>query len=368
MIAQELLTEVMYAAMRRAAVEMPPDVRAALEHALAEETDPMARRHLEISLRNADLAARGEGLVCADTGFPLFFVKAGNRVNIEGGFETIYRAAEKAVERATAECFLRPTMVDPLHRGNPGNNVGPGMPKIDLSFGGDADTLLVTLRHDSFTVEPPNPLRRCTPESVAAHSLYEQPDPECFYEPEGKIDMSDCSFEQTGERAVTVRGSRLVPAAEATLKLEGAVFRGYRAVSIAGIRDPNAIASLDALEQGVLRAVAANLAGILAPPQYTLRFLEYGRGASEAAVVIEAVAPTQELADTVVSLARSSALHQAFPNRKATAGNLAFPFSPSDFRGGEVYEFALYHLVKSRDLNREFHPETIEIGASDEAL
>lgn len=141
MFSEELLAETMYTAMRRAAVEMPPDVRAALERALAEETDPMARRHLELSLRNADLAAAGEGLVCADTGFPLFFVKAGNRVTLEGGFETLYRAAEKAVARATAECFLRPTMVNPLSRSNPGNNIGPGMPKIDLSFGGEPDTL-----------------------------------------------------------------------------------------------------------------------------------------------------------------------------------------------------------------------------------
>ncbi len=141
MFSEELLTQAMYTAMRRAAVEMPPDVRAALEQALDEETEPMARRHLEVSLRNADLAACGEGLVCADTGFPLFFIQAGDQVKIEGGFATLYRAAAGAVEQATGECFLRPTMVNPLHRGNPGNNVGSGMPKIDLAFGGDADTL-----------------------------------------------------------------------------------------------------------------------------------------------------------------------------------------------------------------------------------
>ncbi len=48
----------------------------------------------------------------------------------------------------------------------------------------------------------------------------------------------------------------------------------------------------------------------------------------------------------MLSLARSTALHQHFPGRKTTAGNLAFPFSPSDFRGGAVYEFAVYHLME----------------------
>lgn len=93
MITKKTIEDAMYEAMRTAALEMPPDVRAALERALEEETDPMARKHLEISLKNADLAHRGEGLVCADTGFPLYFVKAGSGTVVEGGFETIRHAA-----------------------------------------------------------------------------------------------------------------------------------------------------------------------------------------------------------------------------------------------------------------------------------
>ena len=78
--------------------------------------------------------------------------------------------------------------------------------------------------------------------------------------------------------------------------------------------------------------------------------------------MIEAIAPTQDIADTAISLARSSALHQQFPNRKSTAGNLAFPFSPSDFKGGEVYEFSLYHLMDMEGIDLEFRPEIIEVG------
>ena len=141
MITRKTLEEAMYAAMRTASLEMPPDVRAALEQALAEEPEEMARQHLEISLRNADLAHRGEGLVCADTGFPLYFVKAGSRTVIEGGYGTLWQAAAAATARATQDCYLRPTMVDPLRRSNPGNNLGPGMPKLELQFAGDGDGL-----------------------------------------------------------------------------------------------------------------------------------------------------------------------------------------------------------------------------------
>lgn len=43
MISKEILEEAMYVAMKTAATRMPPDVRAALERALAEETEAMAR-------------------------------------------------------------------------------------------------------------------------------------------------------------------------------------------------------------------------------------------------------------------------------------------------------------------------------------
>ena len=234
---------------------------------------------------------------------------------------------------------------------------------------GANDSLVVEMYEDHFTVEPPNPARTCTPDSVAAHSLYEQPDPNCFYEPEGKIDLSNSSFEQLSPRKVLVRGSKLVPADKQTTKLEGTVKVGCRAITIAGMRDPSGIAHLDEIEKGVRSAVAES-ATFVNPGEYSLRFLRYGldavTGSNEApttlprevGLVIEAVAPTQEQADALVGLARSKALHQGFPQRKATAGNLAFPFSPSDFSGGEVYEFALYHLT---DLPLEFEVKTMVI-------
>ena len=235
---------------------------------------------------------------------------------------------------------------------------------------GANDSLVVEMHRDFFTVEPPNPVRTCTPDSVAAHSLYEQPDPNCFYEPEGKIDLSSCNFEQIGPRKVKVSGSKLIPAAKKTTKLEGAVKAGYRAITIAGLRDPSAIRHLDEIEKGV-RAAVAESADFIKDGEYSLRFLRYGLDAvtggnepppevlpREVGLVIEAIAPTQEQADALLGLARSKALHQGFPDRKATAGNLAFPFSPSDFAGGAVYEFALYHLT---DLPLQFEPQLMVI-------
>ena len=141
MIKRETVVEAMYNAIRLGATKMPPDIRKALQNALAEESDPMAKKHLEVSLQNADSAEKGCGLVCADTGFPMYFVHVGAKCTVEGGFNVVSECAKAATARATAECFLRPTMVHPLSRKNPGDNIGPGMPKVEIIFDREDDSM-----------------------------------------------------------------------------------------------------------------------------------------------------------------------------------------------------------------------------------
>ena len=46
--------------------------------------------------------------------------------------------------------------------------------------------------------------------------------------------------------------------------------------------------------------------------------------------------------------------------RKAIAGNLAFPFSPSDLKAGDAYEFNVHHLVTVDDPLELFPIEMVE--------
>lgn len=224
--------------------------------------------------------------------------------------------------------------------------------------GGANDSLLATVRHDHFEIRPADPEKRCTPATVAAHSLYEQPSPHGFVEPEGTVDLRACRFDAADERTVRVSGTQLSRPARPTVKIEGARLAGYRALTIAGICDPRVIASLDDIEQQVRERVCDALGAQTEPAGLRLRFLRYGLDAvtghfpdhvlpAEVGLVIDAVGATQELADAAVSLARSTALHQPFSGRKTTAGNLAFPFSPSDIQAGAVYEFSVYHLLET---------------------
>ena len=109
---------------------------------------------------------------------------------------------------------------------------------------------------------------------------------------------------------------------------------------------------------GVRTRVADNFPD-LKPEDYELLVRVYGRDGCmgpleprpvvdghEVGLVIEAVARTQALADTLCSFARSTLLHFGYPGRLSTAGNLAFPYSPSDFHAGAVHEWSAYHLLR----------------------
>lgn len=241
---------------------------------------------------------------------------------------------------------------------------------ICASPGSGSDCMFGTLTDDWFELEALNPVRKCTTVSVAAHTLYEKTNPYILPGPGGHLDLRDCEFSDQGGGRIRVSGSKFVPADRYTIKLEGAQPVGYRTVSIAGTRDPIMIREID----GTIAAVRKNVAEIYKDQtwEYRLNFIVYGKdgvmgplephpqteSAHELGIVIEAVAETQALADTVCATARSTMLHYGYPGRIATAGNLAFPFSPSDFHAGKVFEFSVYHLLETDDPAAYFRIET----------
>jgi hypothetical protein len=229
---------------------------------------------------------------------------------------------------------------------------------IAASPGSGADCALGILEEDRFILQPLSENRSFTPASVAAHTLYEKSDPYILPGPGGHLDLHNVSFENIGDGRVAVSGSRFVPSKDYYLKIEGARRVGYRSIAIAGIRDPIMIASIsEILDQVRSRVNELLLAGL---QQGNLHFHVYGKDgvmgnqeplreqiSHELGIVIDAVCPDPEAADTLCSLTRSTLLHFGYEGRIATAGNLAFPFSPSDLRAGEVYEFSIYHLLQT---------------------
>ena len=223
-----------------------------------------------------------------------------------------------------------------------------------------ADVMQAYMHEDYFDLRPAAPTRKCIVERAAAHTMYEQTNPYKIYEPDGEIDLSESEFEQIDDRTVRIRGAKFAEAEKKTLKLEGVKCVGYRTVCIAGIYDPMTIERIGYIEDIVRDFVAKN-SGIPAE-NYTLCFRKYGSADSSLSVIIDCVGKDQKTADTICSLARSRMLHTDYPGRKSSAGNLAFPFSPSDIHVGAVYEFSIFHLAVVDSLSETAEIEIMEVG------
>src|SRR5678816_954296 len=111
----------------KTSTDLPPDVRAAMKTAMAEEPSAtQSGQALAIIAENIDLAADCEGAICQDTGMPTFEVKTpvgANQIEMR-------KQILDAVAEATRRGKLRPNSVDSITGENSGTNLGPGTPII----------------------------------------------------------------------------------------------------------------------------------------------------------------------------------------------------------------------------------------------
>ena len=238
--------------------------------------------------------------------------------------------------------------------------------------GSGNDGLLGIIRKDHFDVKPTNPRRKCTPESVTGHAFYERSDPTRETNPGGDLDVSLATYSQLNKDTVRVRGASWIEAQNYTVKLEGVSQIGYRSICIAGMRDPQVIKNVDLILHEC-KEITIDYFDHLSKDAYTLNFKVYGKDAilgafeptpyvegHEICVLIDVVANTQKLANSVCSFASSTISHHGFPGRLSTAGNIAIPFSPGRaIPTGEVFEFTIWHAWPLTDPKEPFRT-TIE--------
>ncbi|MEE2522444.1 acyclic terpene utilization AtuA family protein [Pseudarthrobacter sp. J75] len=224
--------------------------------------------------------------------------------------------------------------------------------------------MICTLTDEYFELEPVSPEQSCSPLSVAAHALYETSNPVVMVEPGGIMNLKEARYEAVSDRAVRVWGSRF-DAAPYTVKLEGAALQGYRSASLGGITDPTILRDFDkwfeAAKGGADFTLRRGLGDELAD-QCSVTYRVYGRNAvlganetrefgndHEAGVLIDVLAPTQEMANSAIKTLSHTILHYAVPQWHGLVSNLAFPFSPHDFDLGPSYSFVLNHVVELDD-------------------
>lgn len=225
-----------------------------------------------------------------------------------------------------------------------------------------AAAMATVFRDGSFDIRPLESDSRCTPQSVAAHALYEHSRPDILYGPGGRVDLTTATYEQLPD-GITVRvhgatfQSSKADGRPYTVKFEGAKVTGYRTIFMGSFCDPILISQLPALLKRVKGYVAqkhSHLEG-----KYSMDFHVYGYDEKKAQqqgsqgevfIVGEALAETQALATSLASTARVGCVHGPYKGQKATGGNFGMGIGgKGEIEMGPCSEFTLYHLVELND-------------------
>ena len=108
--------------------------------------------------------------------------------------------------------------------------------------------ILATIRADSFDLVPMTPGSRCTPLSVAAHTLYEKTRADLLAGPGGVLDLNAATYEPLGRPHRAGSRDSVFPAPGPTRSSSRAPRSwGRRTVFIGGVRDPILISQIDFL-------------------------------------------------------------------------------------------------------------------------
>jgi len=127
---EELIRQAMHDACIRAVTEISADVKELVQQALARETNQTAISMLSSMLENLDIAKAQDKAVCQSPGYPTTWLSYG-----DDNFPAFTsQVVADALGEATKKGYLRPSIVDPLTRHNPGNNTGEGVPNIEYQY------------------------------------------------------------------------------------------------------------------------------------------------------------------------------------------------------------------------------------------
>lgn len=239
------------------------------------------------------------------------------------------------------------------------------------------DCMMADIGEDEFVVYPPNPALACTPQSIAAHTLYENADPFLITEPSGRLDTTECTYEAVDGRSVRVRGSRFAAREHYDVRLEGVALRGHRFLVVGGVRDPLVLRQLDAFVEDALASVRQKVIDSfgLQADQYMIAVRIYGRDGClgplepqrsqlghEVGLNLEIMASEREVARAIASLAWHTVLHHPIPEWSGLISNLAFPYSPPEVYVGPAYEFMINHVLVLDDPLEVFPIDVEQVG------
>ncbi len=127
----------------RALKLLPPDIKQGFAGLAAKETDATAQGVLGTMIRNITVAEDTDNLLCQDTGIPIYNVRIGRNVELDGF--GLKQAIRTGCERATREHPLRSSVVHPVTRKNEHSSCGRHVPVINIDFTSEVEFLEIEM-------------------------------------------------------------------------------------------------------------------------------------------------------------------------------------------------------------------------------
>jgi hypothetical protein len=237
------------------------------------------------------------------------------------------------------------------------------------------DCMMAVLHEDSFDVFPLREDYRCTPQSVASHTLYENADPFELKEPSGTLRTNNARYEAISDRAVRVSGSEFVHVTEYTIKLEGVRQIGYSTILMGGVRDPYILSQLNSWLAQLDDNIRTRIRNTVGERRYEIVTRVYGRngvmgalepqrctvGGHEVFILWDVISESQQLSRSIATSVSHLAVHNPIAKWHGLISGVAFPYSPPEIDRGAVYEFHLNHVLAPDSPTSLFRTEYEEV-------
>ena len=234
--------------------------------------------------------------------------------------------------------------------------------------------VLVEFDKIGFTVEAMSENAFCTPETVAAHMLYENADPFVLLEPGGYMDVTNAFYTPINRRKVRVEGAKWNSSIKYNVKLEGARVFGYQTSLLVLLRENSYVKNArewteklsDFLKTEIKLRMNLNIS------DYSLDFRHIGINATlgqleknegdptEVGVLCIVTSKRKKISTEIAKLINPFLLH--FPlTTDEELPTFAFPYSPVHSDRGCVYEFSLNHLLELNNPMDAFQIKVSEV-------
>jgi hypothetical protein len=199
--------------------------------------------------------------------------------------------------------------------------------------GSGSDCLIADFTDESSVIfTTPNGARKATTYSIAAHSLYEEDHPALQFYPEGVLSLQNTEYFAVGERSAGIRNSSFFTK-PLSVKIEGSRKAGERFVSLLFCKDVEDIPN----HYPVYGRNGVEMRGL-------------NENESEVGLLIKATSDIEEVARTLLTLWKGFFMHFGYSGRRATAGNLALPLSPSQITyKDEKGKYVSFIIAGTRD-------------------